>query len=150
LKASRLRLGRPTVDSDAIRRNNRGMKIIFATVAALVATCALALAHHSGVMFDPQKEVTLVGTVKEFVFSNPHVSMLISVTDEKNLVTDWSVEAASVQGMVQAGWRKSTLKVGDQVTIVGRALRDGRPGVQLLRAILADKTVLKPNAGANY
>ena len=52
--------------------------------------------------------------------------------------------------MVQAGWRKSTLKVGDSVTIVGRPLKDGRPGVQLLRAILADKTVLKSNAGANY
>jgi hypothetical protein len=126
------------------------MKIIFATVAALLATCALALAHHSGVMFDSQKELTIDGTVKEFVFSNPHVSIVIAVTDDKHAVTDWSVEAASVQGMVKAGWRKSTLKAGDKVTIVGRPLRDGRPGVQLLRAILADKTVLKNNAGANY
>jgi Family of unknown function (DUF6152) len=133
------------------------MKISFGSVGALAAICAFSLAppafaHHSGVMFDPdpQKEATINGTVKEFVFANPHVSMLISVTDAKQVVTDWSVEAASVQGMVQAGWRKSTLKVGDKVTIVGRPLKDGRPGVQLLRAILADKTVLKSNAGANY
>ena len=126
------------------------MKIIFATIGGLLATCALAIAHHSGVMYDSQNEKTIDGTVKEFVFSNPHVSILISVTDEKHVVTDWSVEAASVQGLVQAGWRKSTLKTGDKVTIVGRPLRDGRPGIQLLRAILADKTVLKSNAGANY
>ena len=119
-------------------------------LATLLLVGGVALAHHSGVMFDPQKEVTIEGTVKEFVFSNPHVSILISVTDDKHVLTDWSVEAASVQGMVQAGWRKSTLKAGDTVTIVGRPLKDGRPGVQLLRAILADKTVLKSNAGANY
>ena len=126
------------------------MKIIFAIIGGLLATCALVIAHHSGVMYDSQNEKTIDGTVKEFVFSNPHVSILISVTDEKHVVTDWSVEAASVQGLVQAGWRKSTLKAGDKVTIVGRPLRDGRPGIQLLRAILADKTVLKSNAGANY
>ena len=119
-------------------------------LATFLLVGGVALAHHSGVMFDPQKEVTIEGTVKEFVFSNPHVSILISVTDDKHVLTDWSVEAASVQGMVQAGWRKSTLKAGDTVTIVGRPLKDGRPGVQLLRAILADKTVLKSNAGANY
>ena len=101
-------------------------------------------------MFDAEKEVTLQGVVKEFVFANPHVSIVVSVPAEKGMTKDWSVEAASVQGLVQAGWRKSTLKVGDAVTIVGRPLKDGRPGVQLLRAILADKTVLKSNAGANY
>ena len=119
-------------------------------IVLLLLSCGLLLAHHSGVMFDAQKEVSLVGTVKEFVFSNPHVSMVITVPDEKGVSKDWAVEAASVTGMVQAGWRKSTLKVGDSVTIVGRPLKDGRPGVQLLRAILADKTVLRSNAGANY
>ena len=119
-------------------------------VIALLLSCGLLSAHHSGVMFDAQKEVSLTGTVKEFVFSNPHVSMVISVPDEKGGSKDWSVEAASVTGMVQAGWRKSTLKSGDSVTIVGRPLKDGRAGVQLLRAILADKTVLRSNAGANY
>ena len=117
---------------------------------AALLSCRLVSGHHSGVMFDAQKEVSLVGTVKEFVFSNPHVSMVISVPDEKGGSANWSVEAASVTGMVQAGWRRSTLKAGDSVTVVGHPLRDGRPGVQLVRAILADKTVLKSNAGTNY
>ena len=126
------------------------MRLCGSFFLTLCVTSGLVFAHHSGVMFDAQKEMSLAGTVKEFVFSNPHVSMVISVLDEKGVSKDWSVEAASVTGMVQAGWRKSTLKVGDSVTIVGRPLKDGRPGVQLVRAILADKTVLKSNAGANY
>jgi hypothetical protein len=101
-------------------------------------------------MFDKDKEVSFKGTVREFVFANPHVSILISVPDANGVTTDWSFEAASTQGMVRAGWRKSTLKPGDSVTIVGRPLRDGRPGAQLIRAILSDGTVLQSSAGGNY
>ena len=121
----------------------------FLVVPFLLAS-AVGLAHHSNVMFDKDKEISLKGTVKEFVFANPHVSILLSVPDEKGVVTDWSFEAASTQGMVHAGWRKSTLKPGDSVTIVGHPLRDGRPGAQLVRAILSDGTVLQGSAGGNY
>ena len=106
-------------------------------------------AHHSGVMFDPMKEVTLKGTVKEFVFANPHVSIVIAVIDDKGQVVDWSIEAASTQALVRSGWRKSSLKFGDVVTIVGRPLRDGRPGAQLVRVILADGTELG-RGGPNF
>jgi hypothetical protein len=101
-------------------------------------------------MFDRDKEVTLKGTVKEFVFVNPHVSILISVTDANGVTKDWSFEAASTQSLVKSGWRKSTLKVGDTVTIVGHPLKDGRNGALLMRAILADGTVLPGATGGNY
>ena len=119
-------------------------------VPAVFLAAGLALAHHSGVMFDREKEVTIKGTVKEFVFSNPHVSIAVNVPDDKNGQIVWSFEAASTQGMAHAGWRKSTLKPGDTVTLIGRPLRDGRPGAQLMKAILSDGTVLQSNAGGNY
>jgi len=128
---------------------NSLMKLVTFTVF-LLFVCAAAFAHHSGVMFEREKELSLKGTVKEFVFVNPHVSILLAVQDEHGVTTNWSFEAASVQGMVQAGWRKSTLKPGDSVTIVGHPLKDGRPGAQLIRVVLADGTVLKSNAGGNY
>ena len=59
-------------------------------------------AHHSGIMFDPMKQVTLKGTVKEFVFANPHVSIVIAVPDDKGQVVDWSIEAASTQALVRS------------------------------------------------
>ena len=120
--------------------------------SALVFAILLSIplhAHHSGVMFDPMKEVTLKGTVKEFVFVNPHVSIVIAVIDDKGQVVDWSIEAASTQALVRSGWRKSSLKFGDVVTIVGRPLRDGRPGAQLVRVILADGTELG-RGGPNF
>jgi hypothetical protein len=136
---------------------NRALPFIMATMKlknafslGLLITCGVAFAHHSGVMFDSQKEVTVTGTVKEFNFDNPHVNITITVTDDKGVTKDWSFEAASVRGMVQAGWRRSTLKPGDSVTIVGHPLRDGRPGAQLVRAVLGDGTILKNNVGTNY
>ena len=106
-------------------------------------------AHHSGIMFDPVKQVTLKGTIKEFIFTNPHVTSLITVTDDKGQAVDWNIEAASTQALVRSGWRKSSLKFGDKVTIVGRPLKDGRPGAQLVQAILADGTELG-RSGPNF
>lgn len=120
-------------------------------VLTLLLGAGVANAHHSGAMFDFGKEVTMKGTVKEFKFENPHVAIVLSVPDAAGgHVTDWFFEAASVRGLVQAGWRRSTLKDGDSVTLIGHPLRDGRPGAGLVRAVLADGTVLQTNRGANY
>jgi hypothetical protein len=119
-------------------------------IALFLLVSSTALAHHSGVMFDRDKEITVKGIVKKFAFVNPHVSILISVTDAKGVTSDWSFEAASVRGLVASGWRKSSLHPGDTVTLVGHPLRDGRQGAQLVRAILSDGSVLPSAAGANY
>jgi hypothetical protein len=102
-------------------------------------------------MFDGSKEVQIKGVVKQYKFENPHVNIVIEAKDEKTAATtEWFFEAASVRGLAQAGWRRSTLKPGDVVTLVGHPLRDGRPGAGLMRAILPDGTTLASNAGGNY
>jgi Family of unknown function (DUF6152) len=124
------------------------MRFHTALVIALLLGVQLH-AHHSGIMFDPVKQVTLKGTIKEFVFTNPHVTILITVTDDKGQAVDWSIEAASTQALVRSGWRRSSLKFGDSVTIVGRPLKDGRPGAVLVHLTLADGTELG-RSGANF
>ena len=124
------------------------MRFHTALVIALLLGVQLQ-AHHSGIMFDPMKQVTLKGTIKEFVFTNPHVTILITVTDDKGQAVDWSIEAASTQALVRSGWRKSSLKFGDSVTIVGRPLKDGRPGAQLVQLTLPDGTELG-RSGPNF
>jgi hypothetical protein len=111
---------------------------------AFLLTSAAAFAHHSSVMFDRAKEVTLKATVKQFYFVNPHVSITVTVPDDKGAPTDWAFEAASVEGMVRSGWKKHTVKPGDSITIIGHPLRNGEHGAQLLRVILADGTSLPP------
>ena len=126
-------------------------RISFSCGAALLLTASLAQGHHSGAMFDSAREVEIKGIVKVYKFENPHVNIVLTVRDEKTGgSTDWYVEAASVRGLAMAGWRRSTLKPGDTVTIIGRPLRDGQPGASLVKAVLADGTTLAANAGRNY
>lgn len=120
-------------------------------MAALLLAAGQVQGHHSSAMFDSSREIEIRGVVKLFRFENPHVNIVVTVKDEKTgSTTDWFVEAASVRGLAMAGWRKSTLKPGDPVTIVGRPLRDGQPGASMVRAVLADGTTLAANAGRNY
>lgn len=115
-------------------------------IAIAFAGANIARAHHSFAPFDMMKEITVKGAVKEFKFENPHVSIVLTVTDPKTgRGTDWFFEAASTRGLIIAGWRKSTLKAGDVVTLTGHPIRDGRPGASLMRAQLADGKVLQAN-----
>jgi hypothetical protein len=126
---------------------NSGIRYLVAWVGTLVVSIGVAYAHHSYAAFDTSKEVSIKGAVREFKFENPHCSIIITSIDPKDgRTTDWNFEAASVRGLVMKGWRKSTLKPGDTVTLVGHPIRDGRPGASLTRAILADGTVLQANA----
>ena len=130
---------------------NRRVRSTMGFIASLLLAPTLVQAHHSAAMFNAAQDVELKGVVKTYKFENPHVNIVITVRDEKSGTnTDWYVEAASVRGLAMAGWRRSTLKPGDTVTIIGHPLRDGQPGANLVKATLADGTTLAANAGRNY
>lgn len=115
----------------------------------MVVCCALALlysapayVHHSGAMFDLTKEVDVSGTVLEFHWSNPHANFKISAVNPTGDAEVWAVEMNSPNNLVREGWKRTTLKPGDKVTVTVRPLRDGKPGGQYVRIKLADGTVL--------
>ncbi len=115
---------------------------------ALLAGLALpiaALAHHSGAMFDATRTQTLAGTVTEFNWTNPHSSFKVDVAGADGKVETWAIEMNSPQNLIRTGWKRSTIKAGDKVTVVVRPLRDGKPGGSYVSITLADGTVL--NAG---
>lgn len=109
------------------------------TLGLLVAGAAVSTvqAHHSGAMYDSSKIVTIVGTVKAFNWTNPHVSVDV-LADAKDGVpaTLWSIAASSPGVMNRSGWTKSTLQPGDRVTIEFNPLVDGGLGGNIKKAIL--------------
>jgi hypothetical protein len=124
---------------------------IFSGLLVFFLATAMAFAHHSSVMFDRDAEITLKATVKEFFFINPHASITVTVPGENGgAAADWSFEAGSVQAMVRAGWKRSTVKPGDSISITGHPLRNGEHGAQLMRVVLPDGTKLNAGAGGNY
>ena len=98
-------------------------------VAGLLVVSAYPLqAHHSHAMFDHTKPQTVTGTVKEFLFRNPHVYLYVDVKNERGEVVTYWVEMSNIQNMIKQGINQNTLKVGDAVTVTMHPLKDGRPG----------------------
>src|SRR5271169_298610 len=92
------------------------MKATFAfLVAGLGLLAPAALAHHSfAAEYDAKKPVTLKGTVSKVEWTNPHARFYIDVKDESGNVVNWNFELGSPNVLRLQGWKRDTLKVGDQ------------------------------------
>jgi Family of unknown function (DUF6152) len=110
-------------------------------VVVTLATGSLA-AHHSPVLFDRTVKKTLVGTVVQFVWTNPHASIQLDVVNENGSTERWGVEMGSPNSMVKNGWRSTLLKAGDKVTVVVNPLRSGEHGGIFQSITLADGRTL--------
>ena len=102
------------------------------TLAVVVVAAGLLLAarpivaHHAfAAEFDANKPVTLTGTVTKVDWRNPHTWFFIDVMDETGKVANWDWELGSPNGLLRAGWTRTSMKVGDVVTVEGSAARDG-------------------------
>jgi hypothetical protein len=116
-------------------RMRRALKTLIGVAAMLMASAAFA--HHSHAMFDQSKQVTLVGTVKDFEWSNPHCWIQVLVADPndpKAASVEWSVELDSPIALFRRGWKPASLKAGDKISVVVNPLRDGRTGGQFVSA----------------
>ncbi len=110
-----------------------------------VALVAPALAHHSPAAFDRTKEVTLVGTVKEFRWQNPHTWIEVTGARTRRARTClWGVELTSPTYLVRAGWKSNTIKPGDKVTVVGNPVRPAsRPAIFVSLTLADGRTLLE-------
>ena len=111
-------------------------------IAGVLTMAGAALAHHSFTMFDMSKHVTLVGTVTSFEWTNPHSYIEIDVPDDKGVVKHYSIELGSPSILMQSGWKFSSLKPGDKVTLIMSPLKSGQAGGFLNEATLPDGRVL--------
>lgn len=82
-------------------------------------------AHHSGNMFDREQTVELIGTVKEFQWTSPHIWIQILVSAEDDIIEEWSIEGGVPNRLFRSGWRPASFEAGDIVTIVAYPMRDG-------------------------
>ena len=98
---------------------------ILAPLALALFSATAAHAHHSGAMFDNTKSVTLVGTIKEFAWRNPHASIEVMVPDANGAVSQWSIECSTPNILLRKGWGIKSLLPGDKVTVVMHPMKDG-------------------------
>jgi hypothetical protein len=83
------------------------------------------LAHHGSSAYDSANPLTLKGTVKEFLFIQPHPLIALEVKDDKGTVAEWSIEMTAPNHLVRYGWSGKKLKPGDEITVTGNPAKNG-------------------------
>ena len=111
---------------------------------ALALSAGPALAHHSYAMFDMTKTVTLDATITQFKWQNPHSFMEADIKTPDG-TEHWAIEMTAPNNLVQEGWKRTTVKPGDHVTLYVHPLRSGDRGGSFAGVKLADGTVLWQN-----
>lgn len=122
-------------------------RFLACAIGCTALLAARAFAHHSAVMFDDKKEVTVTGVVKEFQYTNPHSWLLVDVTNDDGTVTTWGFEAEGPSTLTRAGIRRSDFTPGTKITITGNPMRDGRPAAAWIKATRGDGKEFDPRAG---
>jgi hypothetical protein len=122
------------------------MKTRCSAIAAAILSATMisgaSHAHHSFATFDEQQTKTLVGTVKEFQWTNPHTWLQVLVKDPATgQVVEWSIEGGSPNGLSRSGWRRSSIKPGDQVEVLIHPLKNGQNGGSLMRVSVDGKVI---------
>ena len=96
--------------------------LIVAGIAAFVALSgSQAFAHHSSTSVYLQDRVTKIdGTLKEFLWRNPHSFIRVEAPDDKGETQLWVVEGAAPTQLSESGLSKSTLRPGDHIIVTGK------------------------------
>jgi hypothetical protein len=109
-------------------KEKKNVVIALMIITACLMSAVLAFPHHgTAIAYDGSKTVTMKGTVTEFVYKNPHIQIYYDVKDEKGNVVRWAAEGGGVYFWSALGFRKDSLKPGDQITISVHPSRAGVP-----------------------
>jgi len=131
-----------------------GIFTVLVAAAALTGAAALtsepAAAHHSfAAEFDENTKIELTGVVTKVDWRNPHTYFFIDVMDEDGNVENWGLELGSPNGLMRRGWTRTSLKVGDTVTVNGYRARDMSYKGNARTVTLADGKLMFANSSAD-
>ena len=99
-------------------------KVILLVFAAAMFAGSVTYAHHSyGATYDTTKEVKLTGKLLQFTFRNPHAFVTMEAPDQNGVKQRWAVEWSGTTQLGAAGVTRESLRVGDEIVIIGRPSR---------------------------
>ena len=99
----------------------------FASLIALatLVACGAAEAHHSfAATYYVDEEVTVEGTLTQFLYRNPHSFVKVEAPDKDGHMQIWSVEWGGGAQLSQSNITRDTLQPGDKVVVVGNPGRN--------------------------
>lgn len=109
-----------------------------AMFSGLLLACGTLSAHHGEANYDTTKVVSVMGTVTEVRFINPHALVSLDVKNTKGEIEKWVGEAQSPANLVRNGWNINTIKVGDVISLSGHRPKNGTNFLRLSKIVLPD------------
>jgi Family of unknown function (DUF6152) len=108
----------------------------FGAVMVLALAGSAAFAHHAATAtYVHGKTMTIEGTLKEFVWRNPHSFMRVEAPDDKGVAQQWLIEGAAPTQLTEGGMTKTSIKPGDHVIVTGTPGRVAEDHRMLLEKI---------------
>jgi hypothetical protein len=98
-----------------------------ASIAALVLAAPVRAHHAFSAEFDADKPIDITGVVTKFKWTNPHSWLYLDVTGPDGSVTNWGVEFGAPNSLEDKGLKKSDIKPGDTIRIIGYRAKNGGP-----------------------
>ena len=123
------------------------IKITGSLIVLLLVNSSVQGHHSFAVEFTAQRTMTIIGTVAEVWFRNPHVRYYVQVINADKQIENWDVRTSSPSLLVRKGWTKNTISVGDKVVIKGHPGREGRKLLSVISIRLPDGSLLGQNPG---
>jgi hypothetical protein len=104
----------------------RGARTAAAFVALWLSLAAAASAHHSAAAtYSADESIAVRGAVVALYWTNPHCHVSIDVADGPFKGRTFIVELGSPVALSAEGWRRETLRPGDDVVMTVHPSRSG-------------------------
>ena len=118
----------------------RRLTTLLAVLSGLVAYQSRA--HHSFAIYDIDNKIQRTGKLSKFIFSAPHIQLVLEVENENGSKETWSIESMNPRRWDRSGIPRDVAVVGETVTILGWPARDGKDEMVLSAIITAHGTTV--------
>jgi hypothetical protein len=120
------------------------MRHALALTPALIALASgTVTAHHSfAAEYDASQPITLQGQIARIDLVNPHAWLYLEVKGPDGTMVRWNVEMGAPNNLIRRGVTKSTLPIGETVTVDGYRAKDGSTTVNGRQIRMADGRTL--------
>jgi hypothetical protein len=111
-------------------------------LGALIAAGAVAHAQPPApAVYEEWRRVTLDGIVTRIEWANPRAYVFVDVRESGGAVANWAIEIGSPLDLEQRGWSRTTVRIGDSVSVEAIPARDSAK-----RALISTFWTTRPRA----
>ncbi len=115
------------------------MKIRHVAWILFLSVSAVDAHHNFRSEFDINAPFTVTGAVTKVEWTNPHAWFYVDVKDDKGAVVNWALEMGSPNALTRAGWKRTSMNIGDVVNVEGYRSWD-RKNTGNARSVILTKT----------